>query len=443
MNHWIAVVDDESISLTNVKNLLSDENMRVSCLRSGKDLLKFLEKNTPDLILLDILMPEMDGFETYHALRIYEENAGKSNIPVIFLTGADDNDTERRGLKVGASDFIRKPINKDILLKRINNTISNSKTIETLTEEAITDKLTGFLNKAGGTKKLAECCKNKVGTLAIIDLDSFKLVNDLYGHDSGDRVLIAFADIVRHNTRVDDIPCRVGGDEFLVFFSDLQDEISISRVCERLNLQIAQRCSELLGSDYGIPIGVSMGVTLVPKDGTDFDTLFTLADNALYTVKQNGKHGYCIHNSELTSTFEAEDNPRRELSRLIQIVEERNISSDALRYDRETFTFVYHYLTRCKKGFGGQMYNLMFTLIPKPDKKDLPMNDAENKLSLILQSNLRGTDFFMRSKCGSFFAVLPNYPLGDAEDAAKNIIQSWNETPFSEDISIEYVLKAD
>ena len=443
MNHWIAVVDDESISLTNVKNLLSDENMRVSCLRSGKDLLKFLEKNTPDLILLDILMPEMDGFETYHALRIYEENAGKSNIPVIFLTGADDNDTERRGLKVGASDFIRKPINKDILLKRINNTISNSKTIETLTEEAITDKLTGFLNKAGGTKKLAECCKNKVGTLAIIDLDSFKLVNDLYGHDSGDRVLIAFADIVRHNTRVDDIPCRVGGDEFLVFFSDLQDEISISRVCERLNLQIAQRCSELLGSDYGIPIGVSMGVTLVPKDGTDFDTLFTLADNALYTVKQNGKHGYCIHNSVLTSTFEAEDNPRRELSRLIQIVEERNISSDALRYDRETFTFVYRYLTRCKKGFGGQMYNLMFTLIPKPDKKDLPMNDAENKLSLILQSNLRGTDFFMRSKCGSFFAVLPNYPLGDAEDAAKNIIQSWNETPFSEDISIEYVLKAD
>ncbi len=443
MNHWIAVVDDEAISLTNVKNLLSDENMRVSCLRSGKDLLKFLEKNTPDLILLDILMPEMDGFETYHALRVYEENAGKSSIPVIFLTGADDNDTERRGLKVGASDFIRKPINKDILLKRINNTIANSKTIETLTEEAITDKLTGFLNKAGGTKKISECCRTKSGALAILDLDSFKLVNDLYGHDYGDRVLIAFADIVRFNTRAEDIPCRVGGDEFMVFFTELLDEISISKVCERLNLQLTQRCTEILGADYDIPIGVSVGVTLVPKDGTEFESLFTLADNALYTVKQNGKHGYCIHNSELTSAFEAEDNPRRELSRLIQIVEERNISNDAQRYDRESFTSVYRYIMRCSKEFGGQIFNLMFTLMPKQDKDSVPMNEAENKLSMILQTELRKTDIFMRNKCGSFFAVLPNYLLTDAEEAAKRVVSAWNNTGFSDQINLEFVLKAD
>ena len=98
MDYWIVVVDDETLSLTTAKNLLGDQNMRVSCLRSGRDLQKFMAKNEPDLILLDVLMPDMDGFATYHALRELEEASGKKQTPVIFLTGSDDSETERRGL---------------------------------------------------------------------------------------------------------------------------------------------------------------------------------------------------------------------------------------------------------------------------------------------------------------------------------------------------------
>ena len=86
MSYWIAVVDDEALSLTNARILLGEEGMRVSCLRSGPDLLKFIEKNSPDLIILDILMPEMNGFEAYRALRNYEDQAGRPHVPVIFLT---------------------------------------------------------------------------------------------------------------------------------------------------------------------------------------------------------------------------------------------------------------------------------------------------------------------------------------------------------------------
>ena len=145
MSYWIVIVDDEPFCLTNAKNLLREQNMRVSCLRSGKDLLAFMETHDPDLILLDILMPEMDGFETYHELRFCEDKKGVPQTPVIFLTGEDNHETERRGLKAGASDFIHKPFDKDILIKRINNAIINSKMIENLTEEATLDKLTGFL----------------------------------------------------------------------------------------------------------------------------------------------------------------------------------------------------------------------------------------------------------------------------------------------------------
>ena len=193
MGYWIAVVDDEPLSLTNAKNLLHSRDMRVSCLRSGEDLLLFMEKHAPDLILLDILMPEMDGFDTYRALRRYEKENGRSQVPVIFLTGEDSSEAEKRGLKAGASDFIHKPFDEDILVNRIRNTITNNRTIESLTEEATMDKLTGFLNKMSGTERVSGLCRERSGALMILDLDNFKLVNDLYGHDMGDRFLVALA----------------------------------------------------------------------------------------------------------------------------------------------------------------------------------------------------------------------------------------------------------
>ena len=218
MNYWIAVVDDDEVYLTNARKLLNEENMRVSCLRGGNDLLKFIEKNAPDLILLDIMMPGMDGFETFNALREYEDNQGKPHIPIIFLTGENDSEIEKQGLKLGASDFIRKPFYKDILVKRIENTLSSVKAIEILTEEAMFDKLTGFLNKARGTDRVSKLCTRKSGALMIMDLDNFKLVNDLFGHDMGDKMLMAFADIVKRNTRETDTISRIGGDEFMAFY---------------------------------------------------------------------------------------------------------------------------------------------------------------------------------------------------------------------------------
>ncbi len=126
MSNWIIVVDDEAMSLTSVRSLLGSEDMKISCLLSGRELLKFMEKNDPDLILLDVMMPEMDGFETLKELRRSEKEGGRLETPVIFLSGVTDEATEQRGLKLGASDFIHKPFNRDILIRRINNTIKNS-----------------------------------------------------------------------------------------------------------------------------------------------------------------------------------------------------------------------------------------------------------------------------------------------------------------------------
>ena len=120
MSDWILVVDDDTANLRMASHILTSENMRVSCLKSGEDVMKYLRQNRPDIILLDVHMPGMDGFETLAAIR---ENEETTDIPVIFLTADDDSDTETRGLKVGAMDFIKKPFVPEILLLRVRHTM--------------------------------------------------------------------------------------------------------------------------------------------------------------------------------------------------------------------------------------------------------------------------------------------------------------------------------
>ena len=120
MSDWILVVDDDTQNLKIASRILSGEKLRVSCLKSGGDTIKFLQENRPDLILLDIHMPGMDGFETIMAIR---ENKETADIPVIFLTADDDSNTEKRGLEVGAMDFIKKPFVPEVLLLRVRHTL--------------------------------------------------------------------------------------------------------------------------------------------------------------------------------------------------------------------------------------------------------------------------------------------------------------------------------
>ena len=120
MGNWILVVDDDTANLRMASHILGSEKARVSCLKSGEDALKFLRENRPDLILLDIHMPGMDGFETMAAIK---EQKATADIPIIFLTADDNSSVETRGFQMGAMDFIRKPFVPEVLLLRVKHTI--------------------------------------------------------------------------------------------------------------------------------------------------------------------------------------------------------------------------------------------------------------------------------------------------------------------------------
>ena len=116
---WIIVVDDDIANLQMAGRILSKNNKRVTALKSGQALLDYAKENRPDLILLDIKMPVMDGFETLKKLRAQEQELGQEQIPVMFLTADEDTATESRGFEVGVSDFLRKPFDPDVLIRRM------------------------------------------------------------------------------------------------------------------------------------------------------------------------------------------------------------------------------------------------------------------------------------------------------------------------------------
>ncbi|BAL84444.1 putative response regulator receiver protein [Selenomonas ruminantium subsp. lactilytica TAM6421] len=444
MGYWIVVVDDEALTLTHVKSLLREQDMRVSCLRSGKDLLKFMAKNRPDLVLLDIQMPEMDGFETYQELRRMEEHAGQDPTPIIFLSGMETSEAERFSLEQGASDFIRKPVHKEILIKRIRNAVKHNRDIENLKEEAAVDKLTGFMNKGAGSGKLAKYCEERAGMLMILDLDNFKLVNDIYGHSMGDKFLMAFADVVRRNIRADDVMVRVGGDEFAGFFCNMSGEAALGNLQQRLNSQLHKEAVRLVGEDFDIPLSISIGAVLVPEHGRGYEMLFSLADSALYKVKQNGKNGSMLYCPGEEAALADDQDIQKEFARITQIVEERHSRGGAFILNLEQFSLIYRFIRRFYIRYGGRLIKLMFILSEDVTKGEYSpsLNDAAEKFGLCLQDSLRQSDMILHHKPYQFLVILQNLAEEDFPDVLRRIMAVWESGENNAGTHIEYLMES-
>ncbi len=437
MKYHVAVVDDDAQNLANAKSLLIENGMRVTCLTSGRDLLKFIKKKTPDLILLDVMMPEMDGFEALSALRKYEEENQKSMVPVIFLTGDSDSSTEQKGLMAGASDFVRKPFNRDILVRRIKNTVAYNRTVETLTQEATIDKLTGFLNKASGTKKVSSMCARDGGVMMILDLDNFKLVNDLYGHDMGDKVLMAFSKIVRQSIRKDDVACRIGGDEFLTFILGPGDRTVVESLTKRFNESLIKEARELMGESFDIPLGISVGAVMIPEMGRDYGTLFSYADASLYRVKKNGKHGFEIYDPA-SFAEEKNDDIESDFARLLRIVEERNSGDGAQILGKDAFIATYRYILRSLKRYKRVAVRILFSLSACEDDEAFTQKAAA--FARVLHKNLRKSDIILHNRTGQFFVLMPELAEENAEKVIARILKTAAKPENCGDVEVSFVM---
>ncbi|MBQ2066219.1 MAG: response regulator, partial [Clostridiales bacterium] len=381
------------------------------------------DNGVPDLVLLDIKMPGMDGFETLGKLRQIEQQKGLMKTPVIFLTADEDVDTETRGFEVGVSDFIRKPFNPDVLLRRIGNIMSNSQEMHDLKSEATIDKLTGFLNKAATGVELSKMCSQTSGCLMMIDLDSFKLVNDIYGHEMGDKVLISCAEIIQKNVPSGSKCGRIGGDEFTSFAVGVSTEEQVADIAARINEDITASAKQLMGEDMSIPLGASIGGIFVPRYGNDYTSLLKLADKTLYTVKKNGKHGYGLYDDEVD---EEEGSGVPDIHALSEILGERSIQDVALQLDKESFSPVYRYVMRYILRHHINACKVLFTLAPASGKADTAFYDNVDDFGNHIRSSLRKSDIFMRNHKNQYFVFLTDIRADSIEKVVSNLINNWH-----------------
>ena len=339
----ILIVDDDEMMLMMTRHILSTKYEVVTA-TSGFEAIEIFERERPDMVLSDLMMPKMDGYELH---RILQEKSGKV-VPIMFMSANEDDESEIKGFELGAADYIHKPMRPDVLLRRVGNVIDNLEKIRKLEVKSSTDPLTKLLNKTAAQREIGELVKKSSGALLMIDLDSFKLVNDIYGHNMGDKILIRFSELIKSIIRAEDLAGRMGGDEFIAFLQNVTDEKILQTKNKFLNEQILIVAKKFMGFDMQIPLGVSVGAVFVPSEGREFATLYKKADKALYEVKQNGKHGLSVFGTQ----NHTKNNSVGELSQLCMILGERNIESGAYFVDFEAFKTVYRILSRMdyKKG---------------------------------------------------------------------------------------------
>ena len=243
----------------------------------------------------------------------------------------------------------------------------------------------------------------------MIDLDSFKLVNDIYGHIAGDKILIYFAELIRKIIRENDLAGRMGGDEFIVFLQNVSDEDILKSKAEYLNEKILKSARELLGEDMEIPLGASIGAIFVPDEGRDFQNLYEKADRALYEVKRRGKHGIAIYGENNWAGKKLAAG----ISQMQMILGERNVEQGAYFVEPEDFKKIYRLLARMVADYKRRLVLMQCTLTEE--------SLAEEFKETLIHS-LRKSDCVTQS--GKVFLVLLMEATEQEADCVKNRILS-------------------
>jgi len=301
----ILVVDDVPVNIQLLVTYLAAEGYDVVSAKDGHDAMKVVKEHQPDLILLDVMMPKMNGFKVCEAIK--SDDATKF-IPVILVTALNELEDKVKGMDSGADDFLAKPFNKLELLVRVRSllrikhlhdelqekVIELQRTKEELRQLAITDGLTGLYNyryfKEQLLQELKRAQRHSLNiSVVMIDIDHFKQYNDKNGHPAGDVVLKDIARLLRDNIRNIDLAARYGGEEFSLILIET-DKPSAKIVSEKIRKLVEDYGFAYESSQPDGKLTISTGVAKFPEDGEDFDTLVSKADQRLYRAKEAGRN---------------------------------------------------------------------------------------------------------------------------------------------------------
>ncbi len=291
----ILIVDDVPANVRLLAHaLLPDYAVRVAT--SGSDALEVVASEAPDLILLDVMMPAPDGFEVCRRLKA---DPHSRDIPIIFISGRDEESDELQGLHLGAVDYITKPFSLPVVKARVATHLELKRYRDLLENQSLVDGLTGIPNRRRFDQVLAQAwplCLRRAEPLAVIlmDVDYFKRYNDHYGHLLGDDCLRRIGQaLLAARRRPLDLIARYGGEEFVCVLADTDHEGALA-VAEGLRAAVAALAIEHAYSDVAATVSLSLGVAArVPTATMVPELLLANADLALYQAKREGRNRVC------------------------------------------------------------------------------------------------------------------------------------------------------
>ncbi|MBF0188210.1 MAG: diguanylate cyclase [Magnetococcales bacterium] len=296
----ILIVDDEKINIDVLIGLLKP-HYHIVVAKDGEQALRRLEKRPlPDLVLLDVMMPGMDGYEVCRAIKA---NVVTQAIPVIFVTAKNDERDEARGFEAGAVDYIPKPFSPLIAMARVKTHIELKRRGDMLEKLAVMDGLTGIANRRRFDEFLDYEWERSVRyghdfSLILMDIDFFKFYNDTYGHAEGDdclkRVATAVADAM---PRTVDLAARYGGEEFACILPETDEEgarVVADRILDNVRTLMIPHEKSQAADHVTLSLGIATAKAPISEERT-LD-LVELADTALYSAKQSGRNRIAVHN---------------------------------------------------------------------------------------------------------------------------------------------------
>jgi diguanylate cyclase (GGDEF)-like protein len=316
----ILVVDDSRSQLDWLAQVLRRDGYDVVTATTGREAIVKARTQAPDLVLLDMILPDMDGLEV---LRLVKARPDERFLPVIILSVKSDVDSKVAGLRIGADDFISKPFAEAEILARCDAMLRIKllqdqlrSTRRSLEEQSVTDGLTGLKNRRFFDERLPEEFRRAQRysdpvSLMMIDLDHFKQVNDRFGHQMGDVVLRDAAAVIKASVRDPDICARYGGEEFAVILpkTHLGGALTVAeRVWRGLKDKVYRQEVPAVGqmAVAEVRVTASLGLAFFPsKDILSAELLVKFADEALYQAKRSGRNLICLYQAQ-TYRYDAE-----------------------------------------------------------------------------------------------------------------------------------------
>ena len=298
----ILIVDDNTANLQMLSQLLKENGHRVRPVSSGQQALQILESFPSDLVLLDVKMPDMNGYTVCEHIKAKPAN---ENLPVIFISAADDLDAKIEGFEVGGVDYITKPFEEREVLSRVSTHLRMHYLQQQLNEKvqqleqanqrifelSIRDELTQLYNRRYFNEQVARLVADtkrygRTFSVMVGDIDYFKRINDTYSHVIGDEVLRVIGILLQENTRTNDLVARYGGEEFVAGFPETTLAQAV-QICEKLREKIEDYPWHTISP--GLSVTMSMGVAN-NSDAHTYESVIADADLKLYEAKDSGRN---------------------------------------------------------------------------------------------------------------------------------------------------------